>query len=255
MSNSLSQKDAEYTLHYWPTIPGRGEFIRLALIAANKPWKESNDPSSLMSLVSREGHFAVPVLEVKLPNENGRSYTISQTPAILHYLGMIHGLDGIDTESSIPPELQRAKLNQITLTALDLSNEVHDSHHPIGAGLYYKEQKSEALRRAKDVRENRIPKFFSHFDDLMASHGGTLVQTGTVTTADLTLWQVMDGIHFAFPNLVKKLKGGGKFDHLFAFYSDLPKRLPHVKEYLDSDKRLPFGDGLFRHYPELDEKD
>ena len=34
-------------------------------------------------------------------------------------------------------------VSQITQTALDLSNEAHDVHHPIAVGLYYEDQKDE----------------------------------------------------------------------------------------------------------------
>lgn len=183
--------------------------------------------------------------------------TISQTPAILHYLAMVHELDGVDhnQDDALPPELQRAHLNQVTLTILDLSNEAHDTHHPIAAGLYYEDQKAEAKRRADDFRGNRIPKFFAHFDSLLSSNGGGyLIRKGHLTTADLALWQVLDGLHFMFPKLMNKLAQSGDYKTLFEFYDALPKREKKVGEYLKSDKRLPYSNGLFRKYPELDEQ-
>lgn len=183
------------------------------------------------------------------------SVTISQTPAILHYLAMVHGLDGIDPTSDVPAELQRAHLNQVTLTILDLSNEVHDTHHPIAAGLYYEDQQQEAKRRAQDVRNQRIPKFFSHFNALVQSHGGhAIIAKDKVTTADVALWHVMSGIEYAFPKRFRTLAADKEYREIFEFYAQLPAKCPNLDEYLRSGKRQPFSEGLFRHYPELDDE-
>lgn len=70
-------------------------------------------------------------------------------------------------------------------------------HHPVGSGLYYEDQKEEALRKARDVRENRVPKFLGYFEGVLKGNAGEgkgryLVGEG-LTYADTTVWQVLDG--------------------------------------------------------------
>ena len=72
---------------------------------------------------------------------------------ILLYLGAQHGLAPKDPAGGL-------WTHQIQLTIADLVNEAHDTHHPVGVGLYYEDQKDEALRRAKEFRQSRIPNFF-----------------------------------------------------------------------------------------------
>lgn len=158
-----------YTLHYWPTIPGRGEYVRLAFEATGTPYKEETDVKSLqehvMSIekVGSPPHFAPPILEVNVSSidstaegnkpkalkvEEGQSagsaisggneqvFFLSQTPNILAYLGSKLGLIGDkNDDSEIKREIRRAHVNQMVLTILDLSNEIHDVHHPMWVAL------------------------------------------------------------------------------------------------------------------------
>jgi len=231
---------SSYTLLYWPGIPGRGEYVRLAFEFTNTPYKEKNDPKKFSSLLSPKGlHFAVPILQV----DNG--WSLSQTPAILAYLAPRLNLAGAN-------ELEQATINQLTLTALDLSNETHDVHHPIASSLYYEDQKEEALRRAEDFRDERIPKFLTHFEAVLKANDGNHVLVGTATsTADLTLFHVLEGLSFAFPRRMASLRKSGEYDRVFALQSYVGKGLQH---YLQSDRRQPFSMGLYRHYPELDKE-
>src|SRR5688572_12676651 len=77
---------------------------------------------------------------------------IGQTANILLFLGNRHAL---------APEDHAGWLwtHQIQLTVADFIVEVHDVHHPLGVGQYYEDQKPEAARRAKEFREQRVPKF------------------------------------------------------------------------------------------------
>src|SRR5205085_11594340 len=68
---------------------------------------------------------------------------IGQTANILLYLGGRHGLAPRD-------DAGRLWVHQLQLTIADLVVEAHDTHHPVGSGLYYEEQKPESKRRAKD---------------------------------------------------------------------------------------------------------
>lgn len=223
-SNTTSQS---YTLHYWPSIPGRGEFIRLAFESVGHGYKESNNVGKLTMTtangIGHPSHFAVPMLEVTdgpamddersdadgtsaktQKTEEGQdvksgravgSTFISQTPAILNYLAPILGLDGtgsLKDQSAEAAALRRAQVLQLTLTALDVNNEAHDTHHPVASAAYFEEQKDEAKRRSDDFRTNRLPKYLEHFTMALTSNpsnSGWLVGS-ELTVADLTLFQV-----------------------------------------------------------------
>ncbi|PWN42513.1 hypothetical protein IE81DRAFT_347440 [Ceraceosorus guamensis] len=241
---------ATYKLKYWPTIPGRGEYVRLAFRAANVAFSDDDDVSELKSFITpRAGHFAPPVLEME---ENGKSFSLSQTPAILAYLAPRLGLAGDGSEED------RAAVNAITLTILDLSNETHDTHHPIATSLYYEDQKSEAKSRAHDFRQNRVPKFFGHFAKLVSENPtkSGFLHGDKVTTADLTLFQLVEGLTYAFPKYIKSLTASSKTASqvapVFALRDKVAQH-PALVKYLNSKDRRGFNEyGLFRHYAELD---
>ena len=119
--------------------------------------------------------------------------------------------------------------------------------------LYYEDQKTEALRRSKDFREARLPKFFGFFERVLKANdegAGKFLVGGKLTYADTTLWQVLDGLKFAFP---KELEARGKeFPTLFGPFYNSVKEASGLKEYLASERRLPYSQGVFRYYPELD---
>lgn len=253
---SLTSGSEKYALHYWPTIPGRGEFVRLCFEATGTPFSDETDVGRFQKLIltgkgsaSSPAHFAPPVLEV---NVEGSSSYISQTPAILSFLAPKLGLLG-DAEqlSGIQKDVATAQILQICLSALDLCNETHDTHHPIAVGDYYENQKDEALKKAQDVQENRIPKFFKLFQlNVTSNPTGKCRMYGSKTTvADLTVFQLVDGIKFAFPKYMASLDKSGKFDKVFQHYLEIKTEL---KDYLQSDRRRNYSNGVFRHYPELD---
>ena len=216
-----------YELIYWPGIPGRGEFIRLALEYAGAKYTDTtNETGSISALqdLSQYNAFAPPVLRHS-------DVVLSQTTNILFYLGPRLGLAPED-------EIGRLRVNQLQLTVSDFVNEIHDVHHPISVSSYYEDQKVEALRRSKDLRDNRIPKFLRYFEG----------SVGEVTYAMLSLFQVIEGLLYAFPNLMARIQG--EYPRVMELHRTI-KESPRLKDYLA--RRLPFGDGLFRHYPELDE--
>lgn len=253
---SSAPASEKYAIHYWPSIPGRGEYIRLCFEASGTPYSDENDIGRFQKLIltskgpaSSPAHFAPPILEVKV---DGSSSYISQTPAILSYLAPKLGLLG-DAEQlqGVHKDIATAQILQICLSALDLCNETHDTHHPIAVGDYYENQKDEALKKAQDVRENRIPKFLNLFQlNVMSNPSGKCRMYGSKTTvADLTVFQLVDGIKFAFPRHMASLDKGGKFDKVFQHYAEMEEEL---KVYLKSDRRRAYSNGVFRYYPELD---
>jgi glutathione S-transferase len=238
-----------YELYYWPTIQGRGEFVRLALEEADCEYvdvardgrKGFGVPRLMRVLAGREGGelpFAPPFLKV------GRQI-VAQTANILLFLGDRHGL-APKTESG------RLWTHQLQLTIADLVDEAHDTHHPIASSLYYEDQKPQARRRAEDFRVDRVPKYLDYFERVLArnARGRGWLVGARLTYADLSLFQVMAGLEYAFPRTMAR--ASRPYRRLTALRRAVEER-PRIARYLKSDRRLPFNEqGIFRHYPELD---
>eukprot|EP00271_Cylindrocystis_brebissonii_P001993 TRINITY_DN12345_c0_g1_i1.p1 TRINITY_DN12345_c0_g1~~TRINITY_DN12345_c0_g1_i1.p1 ORF type:complete len:273 (+),score=42.66 TRINITY_DN12345_c0_g1_i1:109-927(+) len=253
-----------YELLYWPVIPGRGEFIRVVFEATETPYIDvgnatKNGIQSIVPLIkplpengdsAAQDEYNPPPLAPPILRHG--SLLLSQTPNILLYLGPRLGLVP-DLEHN-PDALYH--VNALTLTALDgLSNEVHETHHPIATSQYYEHQKPEAVKRATDYRKNRLPKYLAHFERILGSKssgGGGWLYGGQMSYADLVLFQGIDGVSFAFPKTVAELKKNGSYEKVFALYERV-KALDNIKKYLSSERRQPYSEGIWRHYPELEE--
>lgn len=229
-----------YELLYWPGIQGRGEFVRLALEEAGEDYEDvARGPGGVDALMAalKEGptpSFAPPFLRAE-------GMTIGQTAAILMYLGERHGLAPQDTAG-------RLWTHQLQLTIADLVAEAHDTHHPVGSGLYYEDQKAEALRRAQDFTRARIPKFFAWFSQVLGEKD-YLLGAG-ITYADLSLFQLLEGLDYAFPKATARALA--QHPNLAALRGRVAAR-PRIAAYLQSPRRIPFNEeGIFRRYPELD---
>lgn len=232
-----------YQLFYWTGIQGRGEFVRLALEDAGADYddvaREQGDDAIVQYLDGvHEGPlpFAPPFLKA------GR-LLIAQTANILHFLGPPLAL--------VPQsESRRCYAHQLQLTIADLVAEVHDSHHPIAGSLYYEDQRSEARRRATDLRETRLPKYLDYFEQVLERSGGKHALR-EYSYVDLSLFQLMSGLEYAFPRVMSRV--GRQLPRLHALRQRVAER-PRVAAYLASTRRLPFNQsGIFRHYPELDD--
>lgn len=236
-----------YELFYWPMIQGRGEFVRLALEdagakyvdVARLPESKGGGIAAMQKLMQAKkgvAPFAPPFLRAG-------KLVIAQTPNVLLYLAPRIGL---------VPGSEAAKLHahQLTLTALDLVNETHETHHPIATGLYYEDQKREAKMRAKSFIADRIPKFLGYFERTLEASSGNYLLGRTVSYADLAVFQVLRGLDYAFPKAMKKIaRRIRKLRDLEARVADRPK----LAAYLASERRIPFNEmGIFRCYPELD---
>ena len=239
-----------YELHYWPTIQGRGEFVRLALEAAGVPYIDVargaeaaglGVPAMLHCLHDRKlicPPFAPPFLK-----DGG--VLVGQTAAILQYLAPTLKLVARSEQARIWTQ-------QIQLTIADMVDEAHDTHHPVGTGLYYEDQKPEALRRAKEFCVARMPKYLQWFEAIVARNpaGPRHLVGGKLSYADLSLFQLVEGLRYAFPKAADKaLAKAPAVVQLYGRVGALPK----VAAYLRSERRIPFNeDGIFRRYPELD---
>lgn len=240
-----------YELFYWPGLQGRGEFIRLALEEAGAAYADvaredktaGGGIDALMAVLGGESEphlpFAPPVLR------HGK-VLISQTANILLYLGPKLGLVPND-------EALRFFVNGLQMTIADLVVEVHDTHHPVGSGLYYEDQEDEAKRRSGDFLANRMPKFLGYFERILARNPGghSHLAGDALSYADLSLFQVLEGLSYAFPKATKHI--ARDYPLLAALRENVRKR-PNIAHYLKSKRRQPFNEtGIFRHYPELDQ--
>ena len=231
-----------YELYYWPSIQGRGEFVRLALEEAGAAYvdvaRRGKGGFGLMQRAARPP-FAPPYLKA------GR-LIIGQTANILLFLGQRHGLAPKD-------EAGRLWANQLQLTIADLVAEAHDTHHPIAGGLYYEQQRAPAKRRAENFHKERVPKYLGYFERVLAGNarGGFLLGT-RLSYPDLSLFQIVEGLRYAFPRAMKRLE---KSCPRIVALRDRVAARPRIKLYLASDRRIAFNEqGIFRHYPELDAK-
>lgn len=204
---------------------------------------------TLLSLINNTGSSQNPPVLAPPVLKHG-DFIISQTPNILLYLAPKLGLAGPEGD-----ENAIYYVNQLALTALDgLSNEAHNVHHPVATGAYYEEQKEEAKRAAAEYIANRIPKFLGYFERVLkgeAGRGGEWLYGGQLTYADLVLWQCLDGVMFAFPKALGRIRDGGEFKGVFGLYERVGGR-ERIRSYLGSERRMRFGNGIYRHYPELD---
>src|SRR3954467_3503994 len=136
-----------YQLYYWPTIPGRGEFVRLALEQAGVAYDDvarlrRRGMAAMLRGLSDPGAHTLPFAP---PYLKAGKLIIGQTANILLYLGERYSLAPRDAGG-------RLWTHQLQLTIADFVNEVHDTHHPVGSSLYYEDQKREAKRYAKQFR-------------------------------------------------------------------------------------------------------
>ena len=233
-----------YELYYWPGIQGRGEFVRLALEEAGEEYVDvargRGGESEMLRLMNGESvarpPFAPPFLR-------SGDLLIGQTANILLYLGQALRL---------APAAEDGRLwaHQLQLTIADLVDEAHDTHHPIASSLYYEDQKREARRRSRHFREERIAKYLGYFERIL-ERGGTGHLVGeALTYPDLSLFQVIEGLRYAFPRAMARLSSA--MPRLLALHDRVAER-PRIAAYLSSPRRLPFNQqGIFRHYEELD---
>jgi glutathione S-transferase len=235
-----------YELYYWSSIQGRGEFVRLALEEAGAAYADvaraDGGEDRMLALMGDAGQpfppFAPPFLRA------GRRM-IAQTANILLFLGERHAL---------APKSDAGRLwtHQLQLTLADLVAEAHDTHHPIASSLYYEDQRREAKLRAADFLSHRLPKFLGYFERVLAGNStGTATLVGRRTTyADLSLFQVVSGLKYAFPKAMARL--ARRHPQVLALHERVAAR-PRIAAYLASERRIPFNEhGIFRHYRELD---
>ena len=236
--------DVGYELYYWPGIQGRGEFVRLTLEYAGAPYvdvaRTRGGMAAMMKLLEGEDTELLPFAP---PFLRAGNLLIAQTATILSYLGPRHGLVPDDEES-------RLGADQLQLTIADLVDEAHDTHHPIAGSLYYEDQKREAKARSRVFVAERIPKYLGYLERVLERNDGKHLVGDGVSYVDLSAFQVVAGLGYAFPNAMARL--AQKIPRLRRLHDAIAGD-PRLAPYLSSERRLPFNEqGIFRHYPELD---
>lgn len=240
-----------FEFYYWPEIQGRGEFVRLALEGAGADYidvaRESESDGrgipAMMAFLEGAGGAHIPFAP---PFLRDGDVIVGQTAAILLYFGSRIGL---------APDQEAGRLwtHQIQLTIIDIVAETYNSHHPIDEDLYFHEQKPEAIHRADVFRRTRLPKFLNWFERILAANpaGDAHLVGDAITYADLSLFQLVEGLSYAFPKATARILG--TLPRVATLHAAVGL-WPRVKAYLESDRRVPFNEtGIFRRYPELDE--
>ena len=231
-----------YELYYWPMIQGRGEYVRLALEEAGAAYRDVAREEGIAAMTtmlqadSDTPPFAPPFLKA------GRR-VIGQTANILLFLGNRHGL---------APKAEAGQLwvHQLQLTVTDFVVEIHDTHHPLGPTLYYEDQRAPAKKRTAEFWNERVPKFLGYFEQILANSGGAYVTGRCLTCVDLSLFQIIAGLRYAFPNRMAAFERS--IPGLVALHDRVAAR-PNISAYLASERRIAFNeDGIFRHYKALD---
>jgi len=238
-----------YELYYWPSNQGRGEFVRLALeeVGADYidvgrvPEAEGGGVPALLKLINapdlKTPPFAPPFLKAG-------DLIIGHTANILMYLGAHHALAPAE-------EAGRLWAHQLQLSVTDFAKEIHDTHHPVGAAFYYEDQKVEAKRYTENFLKLRVPKFMTYFENVIARNGGRHLVGTALSYVDLSMFQLLAGLRYAFPRVLARLDPS--LPRLAALHDAVAKR-PRIATYLASARRMPFDEkGVFRHYPELDD--
>ena len=231
-----------YQLYYWPSIQGRGEFIRLALEDAGASYDDvARKPGGMNKMMAmmdsgKRPPFAPPFLKAG-------KLVIAQVAEILYFLG---------PKLKLAPrgEADRLWLHQLQLTVTDFVKEIHDTHHPLGGDFYYEDAKSESKRFTENFLEKRAPKYLGYFDTVIARSKGPYTLGRAFSYMDLSLFQVIEGLRYALPNAMRRIERD--VPRVMAVHGKVAQR-ERIKKYLASPRRLAFNEsGIFRRYPELD---
>jgi glutathione S-transferase len=233
-----------YELYYWPEIQGRGEFVRLALEEAGADYVDVARGRGGMSAMTRLLEGGVKRPPFAPPFLKAGKLIIGQTANILLYLGARHGL-------APKEEAGRLWTHQLQMTVMDFVEEVHNTHHPIASALYYEDQRKEAKRYADEFWQRRPQKYLGYCEGVLSQSGGNFVLGRRLSYVDLSLFQIVEGLRYAFPRRMKRLER--QLPHVVALREKVAAR-ERVAAYLASPRRIPFNElGIFRHYAELDD--
>ena|SRR5436190_2550763 len=235
-----------YELYYWPTVQGRGEFIRLALEEAGADYVDAarrpgrRGVPAMMNLM-QNGRLARPPYAP--PFLKAGKTIVAQTANVLLFLG---------PRLNLAPREEAGRLwaHQLQLTISDLVVEIHDTHHPVSSWLYFEEQRPAARRRTNDFWRYRVPKYLGYFERVLKNNGGQFMIGRRLSYVDLSLFQIVEGLRYAFPKRMKRFER--KIPEVVALHDRIARR-PRIAAYLASRRRIPFSQwGIYRYFKELD---
>ena len=232
----------QYELYYHAANPGRGEFIRLPLEEARADYVDvAREPGGTEKMLRFMQDASVSHPQFAPPFLKHGELVVGQTANILLYLGPRLGLAPQD-------EAGRLWTHQLQLTIADLVQAIQHTHHPVAHGLYYDDQKAEALTYTRHFFAERVPKFLGYFERVLGDREHMVGDA--LTYVDLSMFALFEGLRFAFPNNMHRM--AQRFPGLAALYYRVGSR-PNVLAYMESPRHMAFNDrGVFRHYPELD---
>lgn len=235
-------------LIYWPTLQGRGEFVRLILEDAGIPYDDvcrraEDEGGGISAAINHLYGAGTAFPGFGPPFLFDGDHKLAQMPSICVYLAEKAGLSPSSTTGA-------AHALQLLLTIADCTNEVHDTHHPVSTRLAFEDQKSEAIRAAELFRTQRLLRWLNYFERVISTNGGTFLLGSELCYADLALFQLIEGLRYAFP--IASAEAFRDASSVMALHQQVADR-PRLARYLSSERRIPFNeDGIFRHYPELD---
>src|SRR5688572_4759465 len=211
----------QYELYYHAANPGRGEFIRLPLEEAKADYVDvAREPGGTEKMTRfmqdasvRRPQFAPPFLK------HGE-LVIGQTANILLYLGPRLGLAPAD-------EAGRLWAHQLQLTIADLVQAIQHTHHPVAHGLYYDDQKAEALTFTKHFFADRIPKFLGYFERVLGAREHMVGDK--LSYVDTSIFFLLEGLRFAFP---KRMQAVDSSHPGLAALHDRVAARPNIAAYL-----------------------
>jgi glutathione S-transferase len=236
-----------YELYYHAANQGRGEFVRLPLEDVGADYldvaRETGPGLGAEAMLRFMKDAGVEHPPFAPPFLKAGKLVIGQTANILLYLGPKLGL---------APKAEAGRLwaHQLQLTVSDLLQEIQCTHHPIAHGLYYDDQKPEALVYTKHFLAERLPKFLGYFERVLSGAKGSHMLGRGLSYVDFTMFQLLEGLRFSFPRTMRRVEAS--YPGLVALHDRITAR-SRIVAYLKSPRRMPFNDkGIFRHYPELD---
>ncbi|WP_259780594.1 glutathione S-transferase [Aestuariispira ectoiniformans] len=178
---------ADYTLCYWP-LPFRGQFIRTVLAHLEVSWEETGSDVIATQRALAPQDQLVPHMGPPILIDHAAGVSLSQTPAILTYLGSKHGMLPGDPLGDALTAKVMADANDV-LCDMTLNN---------GAQMW--------TRASWDNFQPRLERWMEIFETTGRRHGmtaqvGFLLGTDAPGIADFaayTLWNTMTS---SFPTL------------------------------------------------------
>ena len=190
-----------YQLFYWPEIQGRGEFVRLALEDAGAAYDDvARKPGGMDRMMAmmdggrdKRPPFAPPFLKAG-------KLVIAQVANILFYLG---------PRLKLAPRDEAGRLVAASVAAHGHRFREGNSRHPSSARLAGSITKTRS-RKPNASRDNfieeRAPKYLGYFETVLKKSGGPFLLGRKLTYVDLSMFQLIEGLRYAFPNSMKGIE-------------------------------------------------